>query len=223
MREIDRNPTTPQLSAKAIQLITELCFRHDDILKPVDGLFIFSSLVDLQKEVDLIEKVLQQGFTKNVFITGGLINKERAGELGMSEDVIEADLIPQYLDVNKYKDINFYYEKQSKNTLENVTESLKNPEFKNCKTLILIFKSHGAGRGYLTLRKFFPMAEILQATYDVLYENQDNVISRNTWPDFEFTKSRVWGEYLRIQKYASRGDIEYKSVEKLLKQIETEV
>ena len=141
----------------------------------------------------------------------------------MNEDVVEADLVLEYLDVNKYKDVRFYFEKKSTNTLENVTETLKNPEFKKCKSLLFIFKSHGAGRGYLTLRKFFQSADILQLTFDCQYERENKNITRNNWHSFAFARSRVYGEYLRINKYSRRGDIEYESVEELLDKIEKEI
>jgi len=132
-------------------------------------------------------------------------------------------LVLKYLDVSKYKDVRFYFEKQSTNTLENVTETLKNPEFKKCKSLLFIFKSHAAGRGYLTLKKFFQSANILQLTFDCQYERENKSITRINWHSFAFAKSRVWGEYLRINKYSRRGDIEYESVEELLDKIEKEI
>ena len=126
----------------------------------------------------------------------------------MNEDVVEADLVLEYLDVNKYKDVRFYFEKKSTNTLENVTETLKNPEFKKCKSLLFIFKSHGAGRGYLTLRKFFQSADILQLTFDCQYERENKSITRNNWHSFAFARSRVYGEYLRINnRVFALGDV----------------
>lgn len=223
MREIDRNPITPRLNPKARALLTKLCFRKDNIPKKVDGIFVFSSLVDIKKEVKLIEKILNKGISKKVFITGGIINQERARELKIDKSTAEADLILNYLDIDKFKDVCFYFEKKSTNTLENVTETLKNPEFKKCKSLLFIFKSHAAGRGYLTLRKFLPSAEILQLTFNCQYEQRSKSITRNNWHSTAFSRSRVWGEYLRIKKYGSRGDIEHMEVKNLLNRIEKEI
>ena len=41
---IDRKPTPPQLNEKAKELITELCFRKNDALKKVDGIFVYASI-----------------------------------------------------------------------------------------------------------------------------------------------------------------------------------
>lgn len=223
MKEIERNPIAPRLNSKAKELITQLCFRKDDKLKKVDGIFVFSSLVDIKKLAKLIEKILEKGVSKKVFITGGVIPDDRARDLKIKKGSIEADLLLAALNVERFKDVRFYVEKKSLNTLENVTEILKIPEFKKCKSLLFIFKSHAAGRGYLTLRKFFQSAEILQMTFNAKYEKENKSITKNNWHSFAFGRSRVWGEYLRIKKYGSRGDIEYKSVEKLLDKIEKEI
>ena len=223
MKEIERNPITPRLNAKAKELITKLCFRKDDKLKKVDGIFVFSSLVDIKKLAGMIEKILEKGISKKVFITGGVIPDDRARDLKIKKGSIEADLLLEALNIERFKDVRFYVEKKSLNTLENVTETLKIPEFKKCKSLLFIFKSHAAGRGYLTLRKFFQSAEILQMTFNAKYERENKGISKTNWHSFAFAKSRVWGEYLRIEKYSSRGDIERNSVEELLDKIEKEI
>jgi len=221
--EVERNPIPPQLNAKAKKLITELCFRKDDSLKEVDGIFVFSSAIEIKKLSKLIEKILEKNISKKIFITGGLTSAELARDLKIKTALTEADLLLESLNTKKFKDVRFYVEKKSTNTLANVTETLKNPEFKKCKSLLFIFKSHAAGRGYLTLRKFFQSADILQQTFDTKYERSNKKITRENWHTFAFARNRVWGEYLRIREYGSRGDIEYKSVEELMDKIEKEI
>lgn len=222
-REIDKNPTTPRLSAKAKELLTELCFRKDDDLQKVDGIFVFASTMDIEKLAKLIEKILDKNISKKVFITGGRIPDEKVRQLALTRGSTEANLLLNALDVHRFKDVRFYTETRSTNTLENVTETLKNSEFTKCKSLLFIFKSHAVGRGYLTLRKFFPSARLYQVSYYPRYEPVNKIITRSNWHSFAFTKGRVWGEYLRIKKYSSRGDINYASVEKLLDNIEEEI
>jgi len=221
--EIERNPESPKLNSKAIELLTALCFRNDDLPKKVDGLFVYSSSVDVLKLTRLIEKILMLGITKKVFITGGLPPKELAQDLQAEGKTKEADLILHLLNLKKFKDVKFFVECTSSNTLENVTETLKNHEFKKCKSLLFLFKSHAAGRGYLTLREFFKSAKILQRTFNTKYKMAGKVITRNNWHTFAFGRNRVWGEFLRIKTYGSRGDIEYNSVKNLVMKIEKEV
>ncbi len=219
----ERNPTPPQLNKKAKEMITELCFRKDDAIKKVDGIFVYSSITGIKDLAELIEKILSKNISKQIFITGGVTPKKLACDLKITAKLTEADTLLNALGLDQYKDLKVFVEKNSTNTLENVTETLKIPEFKKCKSLLFIFKSHAAGRGYLTLRKFFPSAQILQQTFDTKYNRADRKITRDNWHTFTFGRNRVWGEFLRIKKYGSRGDIEYDSVRELVIKIEKEI
>jgi hypothetical protein len=221
--EIERNPVPPELNNKAKELITELCFRKDDTLKKVDSIFVYASTVSIDKLVKLVEKILSKNISNKIFITGGVTPQNLTNDLGVEPLLTEADILLNSLDLGKYKDLKVFIEKNSTNTLENVTETLKNPEFRNCNSLLFVFKSHPAGRGYLTLRKFFPKAEILQKTFDAKYDKAEKEISRENWHTFDFGRRRVWGEYLRIKKYGSRGDIEYEEVRNLVQEIDQEI
>lgn len=168
-------------------------------------------------------KLRALGISKKVFITGGLPPKELAKDLQVKGTTKEADLVLQSLNLEKFKDVKFFVERESSNTFENVTETLKNPEFRRCKSLFFIFKSHAAGRGYLTLKRFFKSATILQQTFNTKYKRASKAITRNNWHTFSFGRDRVWGEFLRIKTYGNRGDIEYDSVKDLIEKIEKEV
>lgn len=208
MKFIERNPKTPCLNKKAKELITELCFRKDDAIEKVDGIFVFSSCIELQALVGLIKKILKKNISKQLFITGGVTPEILSRDPGERTDLTEADMFLNALDLHQFKDIKIFSEKKSTNTLENAIETLKIPEFKKCGSLLFIFKAHAAGRGYLTLRKFFPTARILQKTFETKYRGADKKITRDNWHTFSFGRSRVWGEFLRIKAYGSRGDIE---------------
>ena len=221
--ETERNPTSPQLNKKAKKLITELCFRKDNTVKKVDGIFVYSSIVGIKDLVKLIDNILLKNMSKQIFITGGVTPKKLAKDLRINTKLTEADILMSALNLDSYKDLKVFVEKRSTNTLENVTETLKTLEFKKCQSLLFVFKSHAAGRGYLTLKKFFPSAQILQQTFDTKYDRVNKKITRDNWHTFAFGKNRVWGEFLRIRKYGSRNDIEYDSVQKLVARIEKEI
>jgi len=219
---IERNPTPPKLSAKAIRLITELCFRKDDKPKKTDCIFLFSSSVDVKKHARAIEELLSRGASKKVFISGGLPPKALAKELGVSGKKFESEMVLALLKRKRFPGVKFYSERKSSNTYANVTEMLKKPAFRKCKSIFFIFKSHAAGRGYLTLRKFFPKAQILQKTVNIKYKKVPETITKKNWHTFPFGRNRVWGEFLRIKRYGSRGEIEYRSVKKMVERIERE-
>jgi len=219
MMEIERNPTAPRLNKKAIDLITQLCFRKDDQIQKVDGIFLFSTAFRVKELARLVENLLLANVSKKVFITGGF--SPLVVSLGLNRT--EADLVLDEIDRERFRDVDFFIERKSTNTLENVTETLKIPEFSQCERILFVFKSHAAGRGYLTLKKFFPQAKIFQKTLPGKYPGVEKEITRDNWHTFSFGRSRVWGEFLRIKTYGSRGDIEYDSVRDLVARIEREV
>jgi len=221
--EIERNPIAPRLNKKAKELITKLCFRLNDPLKKVDGIFAYSSIIGIDQLAKSLEKNLSKKISNKIFITGGITPKMLAKDLKIKAGMTEADTLLNALKLDRYKNLRIFIERKSTNTLENVTETLKNPEFKKCKSLLFIFKSHAAGRGYLTLKKFFKSAEILQQTFDTKYERSNHRITRDNWHSFAFGRNRVWGEYLRIKTYGRRGDIEYNEVKDLVAEIEKEI
>jgi len=217
--EVEKNPKPPNLSKPTIELLTKLCFRRNDPLEKVDGIFVFSTSTYVKELTDLIINLIQKNLTHNIFITGGVGVESK--ELGKTQ--IEAKLILETINKNQFSNINFFTENISTNSLENVTEMLKVKDFLDFKKILFIFKAHAAGRGYLTLRRFLPNTKILQKTFCVKYPNSKKEINRDNWHTFNFGSSRVWGEYLRIKKYGQRGDIEYEEIKDLVKEIENSI
>ncbi len=204
-REVDRHPIVPELSEQAIQLITQLCFRHDDPIEPVDLIFVFSSPLEPEIVAELIKDLLRQNISKKVFISGGSASK--FGDLNLAKP--ESSFVLERINKDKFPDVEFYSEDKSTNTLENVTESLKILDFNSYPKVLYMFKSHDSQRGYLTLRKFLPKSKLIQKTFSAIYPGTDKILDATTWHTYEFGRERVWGEYLRIKKYGERGDIAY--------------
>lgn len=207
-REIPRNPKTPELNDEVIALLTDLCFRKDDPPQEADMLFIFSSPIYTKKVAALAKDMLIGGLIQKVFVTGGV------PEYKDSRTIVkpEAELLLELLSPQNFPSVQFFTENRSHNTLENVTEAMRVYDFRDVKKLWFIFKSHAAGRGYLTLRRFLPDAVLLQRTLDFQYEGVDLPLTRENWHTFPFGRERVWGEYLRIREYGQRGDIAFDEV-----------
>jgi hypothetical protein len=215
-REVSRNPVTPPLNQEAIDLLTELCFRHDDPIEKVDTLFIFGSTNHLAGLVTTIRNILDLDATKNVVITGGIAGYIDSTKITKPESEIILDAINPSL----YPDSKFYLESKSTNTFENVKNSLDLAPLQDVSTLLFIAKSHAVGRAYLTLRKFFPGVTISQKEYTVVYPGATEPLTSQNWHQSEFGRSRVWGEYERIKKYGTRGDIEFDEVRDILDSME---
>ena len=64
------------------------------------------------------------------------------------------------------------------------------------------------------------MQQTFAAQYS--YTEATDVIARENWHTFEFGRTRVWGEFLRIKTYGQRGDIEYNEVRELVEEIDQE-
>lgn len=155
-----------------------------------------------------------------LFVSGGFAPTATSKEMGIKLKISESETLLRAISLSKYPNLKVYSESKSSNTLENVTEMMHIPEFKNCRSILFVFKAHAAGRGYLTLRKFFPNITILQKSFNTRYKQTDKELSKNNWYTFDFGRRRVWGEFLRIKKYGSRGDIAFDEVKNLVKQIE---
>jgi hypothetical protein len=204
-REVERSPIPPDLNNKAIELLTKLCFRPDDKLEKTDLIFAFSSTTEIEKFAQTIKDLVDQNISNKVFITGGVPKFSDSLIIPKAESAIVLDL----LHAAEYPNVEFFTENKSTNTLENVIEALKVLDFRNYKKITYIFKKHDSKRAYLTLKKFLPHTKLIQRTFDPVYPGTDRPLNRETWFTYDFGKSRVWGEYLRIKLYGRRGDIAY--------------
>ena len=55
------------------------------------------------------------------------------------------------------------------------------------------------------MRKFCPNTELLPITYTAVYDGIP--VAPETWLEHPISRSRAFGEYLRILKYSVRDDI----------------
>lgn len=217
-RELDKNPRPPDLSERAIGLLTTLCFREDNPAAKAEAIFAFSTFINEREVADTITELLNQGVSKKVVLTGGVPSYSDIRKTSKPEADLVGDLIPR----ERFKDVDFVFEKTSTNLVENIQHALEVDDFSKSPSLIFITKSHAAGRSYLSLRKYFPKAELFQVTYSAVYSGHE-AITRDNWYSTDFGKSRVWGEYLRIKTYGERGDISLTEVTPLISAINKEL
>lgn len=203
IREIEKEPDVPELSVDQIKILTDLCFRADDVLEPADLIFVFGSYNHVQELAGIISDLLSKKLSNKVFITGGLPNYVDSAKINKAESLLVLDLIDQ----RQFEGVKFYTEDKSLHTTGNVTEALRVLDFSDYKRIIYIFKSHTSGRGYLTLKKYLPNAKLMQKTFNACYHDGQEVITRENWYKTALGRKRVWGDYLRIKKYSERGDI----------------
>lgn len=214
-REIAKNLKCPKLSKEAINLLSKLCFIPQKI-EEADLIFVFGSRFGMDDNTAAIKELLDEDIAKRVILTGGNPQFDDLDTMGDTE----AEILLKMIDVKKYPHVAFYSENKSHHTLANVTEAMEIIDFDEIKKIVFVTKSFASRRGYLSLRKLLPKQKLMTRTYGAIYPDSEHRITKNSWHKFEEGRNRVWGEFLRIAKYGRRGDIEFREVEALVKQIE---
>ncbi len=137
-----------------------------------------------------------------IIIAGGIPNYEDSQSRDNSEAAEIAQLITEAVFPSEYA---YILEEKSHNMQENVQFSLplisKFPQT----NLAFIGKSHCLTRFEATLQRHLPNTKLFGVSYDSSFDGL--LVSRKSWRDSTESKSRVWGEFLRLQNYSARGDI----------------
>ncbi|MFH0952530.1 MAG: YdcF family protein [Patescibacteria group bacterium] len=196
-KEISRNPQVPELSEKDVETIGSIVFAS---CKPTqsDILFIFGSS-DINTK--LIQQLFEDGFAKFIIVNGKL------GRAYYETKKTIAHLTRTKLIEHGIPDEKIIVQDRSTNTLEDAQFSRQLLDDKKIPygKILFVCKSHHSGRGYRTLKKVFPKSELSCQTYDI---SSDSFFVRSgDWWQKKIPRERVYGEYLRIQKYSARGDI----------------
>ena len=198
---IPREPDTTHLTDEDIEKITNVVFAPSEV-SASDLLFIFGTSATNNHIYRTIAIYYQQGFFPHVLVTGlvGRAYYQTGKPLAiiMRDGLIEHGIPPHAISVQS----------KSTNTYEDVVLSLNLINAHSpLQTISFLSKSHHSGRCLRTLRKQFPDLTLHAITYDAEYDGVK--ISRGTWHQTQTSRSRVYGEYLRIKKYASKGDIAF--------------
>jgi hypothetical protein len=214
-REIDKLPAVPDLTENVIKTLNELCFREDSDLNShvSDTIFVFGTAVSLDRAAEALLQTVKQISPKKLIITGGMPTYQDSYEVPKPESELLYDLVKELLP----NDLDVMLEKTSNSCIENVQYALSFLQDSQCITYIT--KSFGAGRDYLTLKKFLPNVHYTQKTFDAFYPESSAYITKADWHLSPYSISRVWGEFLRIVKYGSRGDIAYDEIKNLVDNI----
>jgi hypothetical protein len=212
-REIPKLPEVPELTSEKIALLTELCFRNDTEVPPVDLIFVFGSAICFQEMKQSIQTVIPQ--SKQLLLTGGIEKYIDSSVHDLPESTLLYEVIKDALP----SELLVFCETKSRNTYENLKFGLQLVPQKPTR-VCFIAKSFHAGRAYLTLKKFLPDSVVYQRTFDPIYPRCKMPMTRSGWWKEKEYSARIWGEFLRIKKYGDRGDLILDEAQDLITAIE---
>ncbi|OIU72047.1 YdcF family protein [Rossellomorea aquimaris] len=202
-KEIDM----PQLSPAQIDYITELTFGQIKKTKPCDAIFVFAGTHPGHWEKAI--KAYKMNLAPKVIVTGGrsLTGESHPDWKGRTASVeTEASIIISYLVKAGIPEEVITFEDQSSNSLENVLYAKDIIDFTKITSLLVVCKSHAAGRQIRTLQKHFPEAmSFIPFSFDTIYQN--TTVGRLNWMNSDLGRKRVWGEYKRIIHYGQLGHL----------------
>jgi uncharacterized SAM-binding protein YcdF (DUF218 family) len=196
-REIHREPEVPALGPSEIEDIGREVF-VENRPRSSDLIFVFGSA---EGDWELVARLYAAGVAPVVLVAG------RAGEDYYATGIPQAHRIRGALLALGVPASAILVEDTSDNTYQNVhhAKALLERERDLPRAILFVCKSHHSGRAWRTLLAAFPQVELCCATYDAVYDGV--AVARRTWSLFEVSRRRVYGEFQRIQLYASRGQI----------------
>ncbi len=205
---IPREPLVPELTQGEIDFLTDLTFGMNITPKACDVLFVFSGTHSghWERAIEAYEK----NYIQKIVVTGGrsltgVSHPEWEGN--QHEDYSEADVIISHLQQAGIPSNQIVYEDKSSNSLENVLYAKEVFDFFSIKSLMVICKSHATGRQLRTLMKHLPeRIDYIPYTFPTTYHGIE--VNRDNWMTSDIGRKRVWGEYLRIEKYGEMGHLQ---------------
>ena len=194
---IPREVEPPPLTTAVIGRITRCVFRPV-ATAPAEVVFVFGTI---RARFDELARAWRDGHVRRLVLAGGCGPGWDSYGMpiarGMRTELLALGVSPAAIVVQD----------RSQNTLEDVAFSLTLIGTGTTAPDRLAFaaKPHHSGRCHLTLRRFFPDAELL---FHPLPATPGGVaVDAATWHDDDAARARVYAEYLRIIAYSARGDI----------------
>ena len=163
-----------------------------------DLLFVFGYTSD---HWDQVAHCWQEGLAPLVLATG-------LHAVGAVDEEPQAHVIRRSLIAHGVPEKVILMEDQSTNTLENVVfgKRVLDEQGIHPESVLFVAKSHHSGRCARTLKKHFQQAVLSCLCIDWEYDGV--LIAQATWREHQLSKERVYAEYLRIQRYSAKGDID---------------
>ena len=243
MRIIEKLPKTPNLNEKLVRMITGLLFLKDvsmgrsghyNRFDPETVLQIMGNIAfikDMTRENTQLSIPAQPVLPKLV-ISGGInpAYKEDTEETKFVKmlyteggkydwnDVLtkpEAEIINKRLSENKYNPFKpqTYLETKSTNLKENILMTRDAGFYNGVKDLRLFTTKENTLRALATARKHLPNMNVATLSYTPTVPSMGVKVDEENWAKHPLSQQYVYGEFLRVVKYAEMQEIVLSDVE----------
>lgn len=201
---IPKDPIVPELSPYQIERLTEITFSEYKEPTKCDAIFIFAGTHPGHWERAI--EAYRLGLGEQFVVTGGVSPTGVKHPDWKNPNAPEANVIISELIKAGIPNEKIIFENRSRNTLENVLFAKEVFNFNSVSSVLFICKNHAAGRQLRTLAMHIknPITYI-PFGFDATYNNE--IISRTNWMNSSKGRSRVWGEFLRINYLGTIGHV----------------
>jgi len=196
-REIAREPDAPPLTDSEVAEIGRVAFTPSEP-KRSDILFVFGAS---SGNWEMAARLYREKYAPLVLVSGrtgrDYYATRRPNAHRICDELVSYG-VPREL---------ILIEDRAGNTLENVRFGVGVLQKAKIEPSSVLFfcKSHHSGRARRTLERWLPYVMLACATYDEVYDGVQ--VREADWWLNAVSRNRVYGEYLRIQRYSARGDI----------------
>lgn len=206
---IPKYPEVPDLTEEQIQALTNIIFLEEALFQyqqKYDLIFVFGGSHPGNWQTAF--HAYRDRLADKILLTGGIKPNVIRHKEWKGGDTAESHVMRKQLLKLGVPEKALIIEDRSTNSLENILFAQELFDFKSVRNVLFICKSFAAGRQYRTLKKHLPkQIHIAPYPFDSSLIN-DQIVTRDNWMNDSNSRSFVYGEYLRILAYGTKGDIE---------------
>ncbi|PYI52965.1 YdcF family protein [Paenibacillus flagellatus] len=202
---IPKQPDPPDLTLEQMERMTEIVFHPACEPAPCDAIFVLGGTHPGHWEKTI--QAYRLGLADTVLVTGGVSPTAVRHPDWPDAGKPESRLIAEKLIEAGVPERAIAIEDRSRHSLENALYARDTFDFGRIASLLVVCKSHAAGRQIRTLMRHLPPGiRYVPYGFDAVYG--DARVGRDNWMNTDTGRARVYGEYLRICRYGDRGHLE---------------
>lgn len=208
MRKTMQSIKSLDLPIDLIQEISNIVFEYPSRpTKPCDIIFVFGGSHPGLWETTA--KAYQEGLGEVVIVTGGHKPGVKHHITWTDGSTPESEVIKRELIKLSVPDKSIFCENKSISSLENVVSAKQIYDFSKVKSILVVCKNYGVGRQCRTLRKHIdPNVEVIPYPFDTEASSSDIFITRNSWMNYEQSRTLVFTEVVKIYRYGKIGHLQ---------------